>query len=214
MPLLKKTKVFSLAFFILFLFFSSFVYFGGIKTTDLKITQIVQAHIPRIFDIPFSIFSLLGSLEITLILFLLLTYFLYKRGYVNAYLVLVLFALGSAFESVGKFFLYHPAPPSTYFRTIGFIFPSKYIHTDFSYPSGHIFRTFLLAVLFIFFFSKKRSMKSLIFIVVLISLVMAISRLYLGEHWFSDVIGGMLLALSFSFLTISFLSKKRFNQKQ
>lgn len=199
----------SIVLFSIFIAFSYIVYLGTFKNFDLSLTQSAQLLIPGFLTIPFSIFSLIGSLEVSLVFFLILIFFFWKKGFKNSLFIFVIFSVGSLFETVGKFLLYHPAPPSTYFKTVGFFFPSKYIHTDFSYPSGHIFRITLLIFLLIFFLpTKKRSVKT-IAALTLFLLIMALSRVYLGEHWFSDVIGGLLLGLSFSALTIFVLAKNQ-----
>ena len=81
-------------------------------------------------------------------------------------------------------------------------FPANYVNEQYSYPSGHAARAVFLAIL-LGFTMKKRVwiMVSLILFVILISL----SRIYLGHHWLSDVIGGLILGSGSGLLTISIL---------
>lgn len=71
--------------------------------------------------------------------------------------------------------------------------------TSFSYPSGH---TCIIIVFFflIYVFSSPalafRWQKPLISTAAIIATLMALSRLYLGVHWVSDIIAGALLAIT------------------
>lgn len=173
---------------------------------DFNLTVKLQDHISRSFDYTFSVFSLLGSFEVTGIIFLLI-YFLSLRKLHRIFIILS-FPFLHVFELLGKIFIYHPGPPFMFLRyTFGFHFPSSYVQTDYSYPSGHITRTVFLAGLlfFIILRSKLSGIKKIFFYSLLaaISGLMVLSRIYLGEHWFSDTLGGVLLGLSFSTLTMS-----------
>ena len=69
--------------------------------------------------------------------------------------------------------------------------------TDYSFPSGHVmfYLGFLGFIWFLAFTLLKPSMKRGFLLVVLGSLIVliGISRIYLGEHWASDVLGSYLL---------------------
>ena len=73
---------------------------------------------------------------------------------------------------------------------------------DFSFPSGHAGVTFALAgaMLFAFMYGvkgfEKNKRNSLIVLLVLIyALLLAFSRLFVGVHYPTDVLGGMLIGL-------------------
>jgi len=167
-------------------------------TVDPKTTLFLQSLIPRYLDMPLSLFSLLGAFELTSIVVLLLVYWLYWQKRI-VYLPLgILFSAILVLELVGKFLVYHPGPPKDFFRySIPFHFPSGYVQTNYSFPSGHVSRTTFLLVVGIFFsnvFIKESVKKKLALIaLLLLGLMMIISRIYLGEHWLSDVLGGLFL---------------------
>jgi undecaprenyl-diphosphatase len=72
--------------------------------------------------------------------------------------------------------------------------------TDFSFPSGHVM--FYVAFFgFLFFIAYREPGRSAMRILVMVLASLAIllvgaSRVYLGEHWPSDVLGGYLLAIA------------------
>ena len=105
-------------------------------------------------------------------------------------------------EILGKLILFHPGPPVFLLRSIlPTNLPIFYVHTDYSYPSGHMTRTFfILTVLtcMLIFQSHKHFNKVIsISIMVGLAILMGLTRVYLGEHWTSDVIGGSILGLAF-----------------
>ncbi len=163
---------------------------GIFSSFDPVVTNLFQAEIPRIFDIPLSILTLLGSSEVTFLIVLLIAFLIYRREK-RIYWALALFAMIFVFEFVGKIFLYHPGPPINYFRfALPFNLPTSFVQTRYSFPSGHVSRTAFLVVLGLFFFRKKPwvVISCLAFLA-----LMVLSRVYLGEHWTSDVIGGLFL---------------------
>lgn len=70
--------------------------------------------------------------------------------------------------------------------------------SNFSFPSGHAMAITCLYGLLIYYLYKSeiRYRKLLIVICVLIIVLVSLSRVYLGVHYFSDIIGGILLSSS------------------
>ncbi len=88
-------------------------------------------------------------------------------------------------------------------------------NTGYSFPSGHVLNyTALLGFLVLAALHRERSRwRQAIIIVpsVLIVLLVGPSRIYLGAHWTSDVIGAYLLAVAW--LAISFTVLRRFTDE-
>ena len=77
------------------------------------------------------------------------------------------------------------------------------LKTDFAYPSGHASIVSSGALILVIFYRKE---KDLIFSSLLIieAALVCFSRIYVGDHYFFDIIGGALLGSGISLLSISF----------
>lgn len=197
----------SLSLLILFIIFSVIVAFNIFNSLDLTTTIKLQNKIPRNFDFVLSVFSLIGSVEFAG-LFILFVMAIYNRS--KIFITLLLLAILHIPELVFKSIVAHPGPPFSFFRYIfDFSFPSSGVKPGYSYPSGHAARTIFISIIFAFVVSKlkisKESKNSIYLGILFFDLIMLVSRVYLGEHWTSDVIGGSLLGSVFGFLLLPFL---------
>jgi membrane-associated phospholipid phosphatase len=148
---------------------------------------------------PFQLIAELGGIEVTGILMLGLLIYLRRSGYGADALVVLAFAGGMALEVLYKFALYHPGPPRAISHRDG---PSL---TDFlsgagnlnSFPSGHVVRAVIAYGLIAFVVRRLApwpiARALAIPVAVVLIIVVAFDRLYLNDHWESDVIGGLLL---------------------
>ena len=202
-----------MALFLGFIVFSYFVAKERLLSIDFDTTVKIQDKLTRGVDYPFSLISVVGSVEVIAVVCIVLIVILLLKKYYWSALAIFLLPLALALEVYGKIAVEHPGPPHMFYRgVISYEFPSHYVQTDYSYPSGHTLRfAFVLFFLMTISYLKTSGVKRLVLIAGLGLLVLAVcvSRVYLGEHWFSDVVGGLLLGSSLGILAGSLVPGKR-----
>lgn len=215
----KKYRIISIALVLLasFYLFSKFVRAGGMEARDFAITVKVQdrmnRHVGTRFDGLFEdigffaspIFSSIAVVGITILMFI-------KMKRLRKVFVLIIplaFGLLVYGEIYGKSVVHHPAPQFFMIKNPTTIFPKYYINEEYSYPSGHAARAVFIGVLVSSVMyqvsRKKRQNLIVISIAILYGVAVSVSRIYLGHHWMSDVIGGWLLGSGLGLFSMTLL---------
>lgn len=211
--LTKQNLVFAVVGIVLLLLFFAFtllVRSDALRPFDFNTTVRLQSKVPLRLDNFFSILSVVGRFEFTgsLLLIVLAIYGIIKKS-IWFIFPLGLFCFAHVIELIGKNMLEQPGPPRMFLRSQYGEFPGLHVFTDASYPSGHSLRIVFLAAVFSFLIYRSKLpllIKACIYApMVGILAAMLVSRVSLGEHWTTDVIGGTILGLSMALLSLVFL---------
>lgn len=168
---------------------------------DLIITKNIQLINILWFDTLMRSITFLGNYQPGIIsLGLTVSLFLILRKYKEALFILIsTIGVGIVSETL-KAFVARPRPDPELIVQVG-----KFIRSD-SFPSGHVlfYIGFYGFLLFLTYSKLKKSLLRTILTLVLSLLIVlgGLSRIYLGAHWFSDVLGAYLIGSIWIFVVI------------
>lgn len=154
-----------------------------------------------------KVFTFLGSTPfIILLCVLVFVILIYKKQKEYAYKCVGILVISTLINNIVKVIVRRPRPE---YITV--------VENTFSYPSGHTMASVTLYGFLIYFILKSKISKTykIIFSVILgiIPILVGISRIYLGAHYFSDVFGGALLSIML-LSSIDIIYDKTLNRKK
>lgn len=151
---------------------------------DLKVINIVHfLHLNGIICF-MEIITNFGDWFIPVLILLCIFLFIKNKWYF--YLLSSSYFLAGVLSFVTKYLINRPRPTVALIR----------IPTSYSFPSGHTLTSivFYLTLCYLITVNFKNYKRYLIMLLtLLLILIIALSRVYLGVHYFSDVIGGFIL---------------------
>ena len=202
--LIGKNTIFFLPYFLLLM--GSFMLQLWISSP--MITFMINSWHNTLADPVFVLFTDLGNGLTTLLVCFLLLFVSYGR----ALIFLILTNIAGLFAQIFKWLIDSPRP-FIYFShhnpLLHFV-QGIQIFRDHSFPSGHTTTAFSMAVLLVLFSKKKQ----FTFIYLLLAIGVAWSRIYLGEHFFADVVGGSILGTITSLIGFYLINRTKIPEGQ
>lgn len=170
---------------------------------DLKITLYLQSIQNPIFSNLLLFLTELGNPIPAIGITILLSIILYIKKWRKEMWTLIFSLFGSILVStIAKILIGRVRPDPNLIHQVG-----QFIYSD-SFPSGHVLMAVGLygAVFYLSFtLLKNLLLRTILNVVcVLILILMGVSRIYLGAHWFSDVIGAYLLGIIWLYIVVKF----------
>jgi undecaprenyl-diphosphatase len=166
---------------------------------DLTITRALQSHHNRLLGEVMLALTWLGFLPQVAILGAAVIAGLYLAGLRREAAATAFAALGMVLAMAIKLVVHRPRPSSNLVHVLNQL-------SSASFPSGHVMAatTFCGFLLFLTYTSLKPSLvrTALLSLFGLLIALMGPSRIYLGQHWFSDVMGAYVLGSLWLAITI------------
>ncbi len=177
-----------LVFAVAFLEVGSEVLEGDHKGLDLAVREWFRAHHSPAGERLWNFITRFGE-RLVLLPFALLVGWPLFRGHLEWFVIMLFCSLASAeLSSILKHGFEMPRPPL-----------GDALRDSFAFPSGHVIATATTAAV-VGYLALRRRIAPAAYIIggVVITLLVGASRIYLDMHWFSDVIGGILVGSTFS----------------
>ncbi|OGG08706.1 hypothetical protein A2154_01210 [Candidatus Gottesmanbacteria bacterium RBG_16_43_7] len=141
-----------------------------------------------------------------------------KKIHFSGLMIPVLFSFLVFAELYGKSVVHHPPPPFFMLKNPITVFPRYFVFEEFSYPSGHAARAVFISIILISItmnqchnLTIKKKCTSFVSLISLFYMsIVSLSLIYLGHHWASDVIGGVILGFTCAVPVWIIFSRQRY----
>ncbi len=203
---MNKKRIISIVLLCLFIILTIFIKLNKVSSIDTYIFNLVRSNSSHTLDKIFLVLTFLGSTKFIVFLVLLFfILFLILKKNNKAYTVAGVLIISTLVNNIIKLIIRRDRPEALLLLNL-------VKEKSFSFPSGHTMASVSLYFLLIYFINKSNVNKWIkIVLSILLSILpilVMISRIYLGAHFATDVIGGLLISLSLLLFEISLLEKK------
>lgn len=202
MKKIKLNQIITIISFLLFIIFFILYLTNKINIIDEYIYNLIMNLKSDFMTLFMKIFTFFGSVELTIIIIfisLILSIFKGKKSIIFVYIIVG----ETILNYIIKILVKRPRP--NILQLVN--------ETSYSFPSGHTMVSVVLYGFLNYLIIKstinKKLKISLITILSIIPLLVMISRIYLGVHYFSDVMAGMFLSIAYLLIVIDILERKK-----
>ncbi len=181
---------------LIFTFIKNSSLYDKILNFDHKIISFRDIYIDEKLTLSFKNITFFGDYYIPILI--IVCVFIFNKNKYHSYVNFVNYLIALVITFITKVIV-NRARPNVNLIAI----PDKY-----SFPSGHtltsiVFYTFLCYVATY----NRKTRKILLPIVILLILAISVSRIYLGVHYFSDVVGAIILSIPILLMNINIFNK-------
>ena len=175
---------------------------------DLRVTLFVAPFGNPTVDALGEAIAIAVSSELCLIYAALIAALLWRAGFGWWSVASFAFVFLEPIELLGKFFIYQRPVPSEFYRWV--YYPLVTLTLNGSFPSGHAMRSaFFFTFLIVFLITRGGWLARIGPALCLVALLfVGFTRIYLGYHWFSDVVAGDILGVSLGLFVASLLFRR------
>lgn len=183
---------------VLFLIIKNIDVYNKIISFDYKVISFIESFQNNGTTKIMKIFTCLGEwyTPITIIVFM----FIFIKNKLSSELIAVNYVFSALVALITKLLILRPRPSLALIK----------IPKTFSFPSGHTLTGIVFYILLGYILTYKKDKTTKVFVIIffaLISLLIAFSRIYLGVHYFSDVVGGLLLSIPCLIIGVNILNR-------
>ena len=177
--------------------------YSKIIEMDNNFFSVMEEFRSDFLTVLFKFFTSFGNIYIPLVILVCLLIF-----FKNKWIFLLQsgsYAIAGIFTYLAKIIVARPRPVTALIKI-----PSSY-----SFPSGHTLTSIVFYVMLVYLLtynSKKEVRNALIVLASVFALCIAFSRPYLGVHFLSDILGGIILGVPILLVLINIVDKI-FNKK-
>ena len=153
---------------------------------DYKVFDFMSKHVNTFLTIMFKILTFMGNFYIPCLILVCILVFYKNKWYFL--LPAACYGLSGIIVYVAKLLTARPRPIDAMIK----------MPTTYSFPSGHTLTSIVFYVMLVYvltFKMDKDKRHRLMVLMLILALLIATSRIYLGVHYFSDVIGGIIIAI-------------------
>lgn len=170
---------------------------GPLVALDVRVSDWIRSWPSPALETFFKLITHLGdALSITIMTTVLVIALLARKRPAQALLAAVTVGIGHLIGALLRALIQRPRPPIDVAKVTQ--------PTTFSFPSGHATATFLFfgVLFFVVALEAKRNSTRAWTLAgcVLLAVLVGLSRIYLGMHWFGDVIGAWVLGAAWGTL--------------